>query len=562
MYLRRNSFAVIPLLVTLHAASHNALAQAPIGAGGQIQQIPPAPMLEKAIPEIPIPSRQAPIAALPSGARFPVNILHVTGETQYSEAELTTAAEFKPSNEMTLPELRTMAARITYYYNRHGFFVAQAYLPPQDITDGTVTIAVIEGHYGEINLHNQAPIADVVLINVLHGLNSGDLVSSAPLERRLLIISDIPGITVRSTLSPGSAVGTSDLTVDVTPGPRVDGSVEANNWGNPYTGAYLLGGTINYNEPFGIGDVLGLRVLGSTTGGLGYARAYYQAQVGDATVGAAFTAFYYHLGKQFEALDAHGTEEIASLYASYPVIRSYDNNLSVWVDFDERFFQDDIGATSTDDDKRASVLTVQLSGDHHDTFGGGGWSTYSLAGVVGDLDIETASALAADAAGPRTNGAYAKLVGSASRLQTLIGPLSLFGSIRGQLASKNLDISEQMELGGASGVRAFPEGEAYGDQGYIATLEARLLLPPLPPQVPGRVQLIAFIDTGYVTVNHTPFNGSGPNDLTRSGPGVGVIWSDPNNFALTVTYAYPIGPKATSYPDNSGQLWVQLVKYF
>jgi hemolysin activation/secretion protein len=157
---------------------------------------------------------------------------------------------------------------------------------------------------------------------------------------------------------------------------------------------------------------------------------------------------------------------------------------------------------------------------------------------------------------------YAKLSFSASRLQNIIGPLSLYGAIRGQVASKNLDISEQMELGGANGVRAYPEGEAYGDDGYVATLEARLLLPKWPEKLPGRVQLITFVDNGYVRVNNFPF-ASGPNDLTRTGVGVGVIWSAPNNFLVTATYAHLVGGvRATSYPDNSGMFWVQIVKYF
>jgi hemolysin activation/secretion protein len=554
--------AVVPCLFTVFAAGQSALAQVPIGAGGQMQQIPAPPPIERDIPSLPIPSRPAPAAAIPAGTRFPVRALHIAGQTKYFEAELIVAAEFKPGNDMSLPDLQAMADRITHFYNDRGFILARAYLPAQDITDGTVTIAVLEGHYGKIELHNEATVSDAVLTNVLGGLNSGDMVGGTPLERRLLIMSDIPGVAVQSTLSPGTDVGTSDLTVTVTPGRRVDGSAEASNWGNPYTGTYLLGGNINYYEPFGIGDVLGLRVLGSTTGDLAYARAFYQAQFGDATVGVAFTALDYHLGKQFSPLNARGTEEIVSIYASYPLIRSYNNNLSILADFDERFFQDNIGATPANVSKQASVLTLQLSGDSHDRFGGGGWNAYSIAGVFGDFDIKSGSARALDRAGPRTDGGYAKLVGSASRLQTLYGALSLYGSVRGQVASKNLDISEKMELGGATGVRAFPEGEAYGDQGYIATLEARLLLPPLPPSVPGRVQLIAFADTGYVTANQSAY-GRGTNDLSRSGAGVGVIWSDPNDFAVTVTYAYPIGDtKATSYPGNSGQLWVKLVKYF
>jgi hemolysin activation/secretion protein len=244
------------------------------------------------------------------------------------------------------------------------------------------------------------------------------------------------------------------------------------------------------------------------------------------------------------------------------LIRSYNTNLYVLVDFDERLFQDDIGATSSNIDKRASVISVELSGDHRDGFGGGGFSMYSVTGTFGDLDIASATARAADSEGGRTAGGYAKLSGSLSRLQNLVGPLSVYGSVRGQVASKNLDISEKMELGGANGVRAFPEGEAYGDQGYIATIEARLLLPRWPGPVPGQVQLIAFIDTGYVTAEQSPYV-SGRNDLTRSGAGVGIMWFETNNFAATATYAHIIGGSgATSYPDDSGEFWVQLIKYF
>jgi hemolysin activation/secretion protein len=559
---RSNRFVAAPLAIVLLAASHNAIAQAPIGAGGQIQQIPPAPVPEKATPELSVPQRHVPPIAAPDNTRFVVNSLQVTGQTRFTEAELIAAANFHQNRQMTLPELQSMAANITSYYNQRGYFVAQAYLPPQDITDGAVTIAVIEGRYGEINLNNHAPVSNVVITRVLDGLHTGDLVNAAPLERRLLIISDIPGVVVNSTLAPGAAVGTSDLIVNVTPAPRISGSVEADNWGNPYTGAYRLGGTINYADPFGIGDVVSLRALGSTTGGLGYGRISYQAQAGDATVGVAFTGFTYHLGKQFTDLYAHGNEGIASVYASYPIIRSYSNNLAVLVDFDERFFQDDIGVPSIGVGKRASVIIVQLSGDHRDSFGGGGWSTYAIAGTFGDLDIETQAARTADAETARTYGGYAKVSGSVSRLQHLIGPLSLYGEVRGQLAAKNLDISEQMELGGANGVRAYPEGEAYGDQGYIATLEARLLLPRWQGPLPGQVQLITFVDTGSVDIRHSPYGG-GQNNLTRTGVGGGIVWSQINNFAVTATYAHMVGgAAATSYPDDSGQFWVQLVKYF
>jgi len=557
------SFLKLGLIAgALFALSQNALAQVPIGAGGQIQQIPQAPALQKTIPDLPIQREATPALPLPAGPKFLVSSLHVTGQTHFSESELVATTGFKPGSELSLDDLRAMTAKITDLYNRSGYFVAQAYLPPQDIKDGAVTIAVIEGRYGKIRLDNKTNVSDGVINDVLDGLSSGDPVVSAPLERRLLIISDIPGVEVSSTLSPGTDVGTSDLTVGVMPGQRVTGSIQGDNAGNPYTGVYRAGATVNFNEPFGIGDVLSARFLASTTGGLIYGRASYQAQVGDATVGVAYTAFEYKLGRQFSSLDASGSEQIASVYGSYPLIRSYSNNLYALLDFDFRTFRDKIGATPSITNKQAWVVMPGISGDYHDMFGGGGWTSYAFVASFGSLDIRSPLARALDAATARTNGGYAKLSFSASRLQQLVGPLSLYGEVRGQIASKNLDVSEKMELGGAYGVRAYPEGEAYGDEGYMATLEARLLLPRWWEGLPGDMQAIAFVDTGSVTLNTSPWT-TGTNSATRSGAGVGLIWADTNNFTASATYAWELGnTRATSAPDHLGGFWVQIVKYF
>ncbi len=548
--------------VALLAASQSALAQLPVGAGGQIQQIPTAPAVQRSLPEFPVEQSKPVARSVGPGQRILVNSLHVTGESRFSEAELIAATDFKPGVELTLDDLRAMAAKITALYNASGYFVAQAYLPPQSIKDGAVTIAVVEGRYAKISLLNQTDVRDGAFQDVLDGLNAGDPVIIDPLERRLLIMSDIPGVEVGSTLAPGAVVGTSDLTVDVTPGQRVTGSVEADNWGNPYTGAYRLGGTVNFNEPLNIGDVLSARFLASTSGDMDYGRVSYQAQVEDATVGVAYTVFYYRLGEEFSYLDASGSEEIASLYGSYPLIRSYNNNLYLLLDFDFRTFQDKIGVTLSTIDKQAYVMSVGVRGDSHDNWGGGGWNAYSLIGSFGDLDIESPLDRAEDATTARTDGGYGKIYFSASRLQHVIGPLSVYGDVRGQVAFNNLDISEKMELGGAEGVRAYPEGEAYGDQGYIATLEARLLLPKWVESIPGDTQLVGFVDTGSVTFNHSPW-AQGKNDATRSGVGAEVIWAAPNDFSVTVAYAHELGDqRATSAPDRFGRFWVQLVKYF
>ena len=548
--------------VALVALSQSAFAQIPPGAGGQMQQIPPERVLQKkAVPPIRIEPVGTPASTAADSVKILVNSLNVTGQTLYSEAQLVAITGFKPGSEVSLTELRAMAAKIANHYRTNGYFVAQAYLPAQDIKDGSVTIAVIEGRYGNITLRNQTNLSDPLASGLLDGINSGDTVAIAPLENRLLLLSDIPGVNVRSTLAPGTEVGTSDLIVDVTPGRRVTGSVEADNAGNYYTGEYRVGATVNLNNPFGRGDVASLRLMTSGSG-MNYGRASYQAMFGKTTLGVAYTALNYELGKEFAPLRAHGTVEIASIYGSYPLIRSRNTNLYALAGFDAKTFKDEVDLTSSVTDKKARVLWAGLAGNHLDSFGGGGASSYSLTQTFGDLDIETPAALAVDAATARTNGHYQKLAYHAARVQRVTDRISLYGAINGQFASKNLDISEKMGLGGPYAVRAYPVGEAYSDEGYVVNLEVRLLLSKFFEDMPRQMHLVGFIDAGAVTHNRNPWT-NGDNDRTLSGAGIGLTWAEYNNFVVNAYWAQKLGNEvATAAPDKNGRFWIQLVKYF
>jgi hemolysin activation/secretion protein len=549
------------IAAALLATSQSAYAQQPPPAGAQLQQIPPVAVPQRPAPDIRIEQPGAPTDAVAEGARIRVNALRVTGATLFEEAELVAAAGFTPGTDLTLPELRNLAAGITRFYNRRGYVLAQAYLPAQDVLQGTVTIAVIEGRYGAIGVRNESGVSDDVARRITAGLNSGDPVAIAPLERRLLLLSDLPGVVVHSTLSPGAQVGTSDLTVDLARAPRLYGSLEADNAGNRYTGAYRFGGSINYANATGFGDLLSLRLLASTEG-LAYGRAAWQAPLGEATVGVAYTHMQYSLGREFEALDATGTADIFSAFASYPLIRSRAANLYALASFDAKYLTDEIGLVSQVSDKQVRAVTVGLQGDSRDAFGGGGWNAGSLFWTTGDLDIEDPLERAADGATARSQGGFNKLQYAVSRLQTVSGPLSVYGSLRGQMATDNLDSSEKMELGGAYAVRAYPEGEAYGDEGYVATIEARLMLDPWTRTLPGQFQLIGFVDAGEVDFAHDPWF-AGPNHARRSGVGFGLNWFGPQDLIIRASYARRLNDQvSTSGPDETGRAWFQIVKLF
>lgn len=531
-------------------------------AGSQMQQLPRVPVQQNSVPNVEVQQGVKPVIPKPEGIKIIVKQLKISGAPVYSEAQLLRVTGFKPGSELSLSDLRGMATKIADYYHNNGFFVAQAYLPAQDVKNGVVTIAVITGQYGNITLNNKTNLSNSLAKDLLGGLNKGDPVKSGPLESRLLLLSDLPGVRINSTLVPGASVGTSDLIVDVKQGPRLTGSIDADNAGNRYTGAYRGGATFFINNLSGHGDFASLRVLTSGPG-LNYGRASYQMQFGKASAGVAYSYLEYHLGEQYASLDAYGSQQIASIYVSYPLLRTRNNSLHVLLDYDEKIFQDKLGSVPSTANKRAHVLRTSLYGDHHDNFGGGGFDAYSLTLSSGFIDLQNAQVRNIDATTARTNGYFTKLAFYANRQQNLNETFSLYTSIYGQWASKNLDVSEKMELGGMYAVRAYPEGEAYGDEGFVFTVEPRMRLPKFSERMPGQMQLIGFIDTGTIITNTNSWAGWMNNRRTLSGAGVGLNWTVVNNFFVRGYYAHKLGSgEALSAPDRSGRLWIQAVKYF
>ena len=548
------------LPIALLGLSQQALAQQLPGAGSQIQQLSPAAVPQKAMPQIRIESGTAPGTSSADESKILVSTLRITGAKTYSESELLALTGFVPGVELTLTDLRRMAARITAHYSTQGYLAARAYLPAQQVTDNTVTIAVSEGQYGQIILRNQSKLSDRQAYSLLDGLKSGDPITNDSLESRLLLLSDTPGVEVKSTLVPGAGPGTSDLLVDIAPGRLVTGSVDADNAGNRYTGEFRLGATVNLNNPLGLGDVAGLRAVTSGSG-LKYGRFFYQVPFGKAAVGVAYSRLDYALGKEFAPLGANGVATAMGVYGSYTLLRSRNANLYAGLSYDHKTFQDRVALFSSVTDRKINVLTGNLYGSQLDAVGGGGVNSFSLSLSAGTLDIQTPAARAADAVSAGSQGAYNKLAFTASRLQQVTDSVSLFAGISGQGASKNLDPSEKMSLGGMDGVRAYPQGESFGDQGYLVNLEARLLLPKAE-SLPGRMHLIGFVDAGSVTFNKNPW-AVGNNQRSLAAYGLGLTWSEPGNFLVRTYYARKLGDDAaTSAPDRSGRFWIQGVKYF
>ena len=275
-----------------------------------------------------------------------------------------------------------------------------------------------------------------------------------------------------------------------------------------------MSGSIVLNNLSGIGDQLSASGLFSNHK-LGYGRLAYSMPIGSDGMRAAlaYSSTRYQLAREFAALDAHGRANSMSVTLAYPFIRRQRGLLSGSVSLESKRLSDRIGATETVNQKRARVLSIGLAGNFQDALGGAAASSVETSSF-GKLDIESPSALAIDDATVQTNGSYRKLTFAGNRLQRLTDTDQLWLAVSGQWAQKNLDSSEKFLLGGPGGVRAYPQGEGIGDDGYLVTVELR-------HNFGEALQGTVFYDSGSVKLNHTVYDINATNRRTLAGAGLG-----------------------------------------
>lgn len=511
-------------------------------------QLPSKQRLELNLPDA--PSSEATV----NGLRLHVSDFILQGNSAIASTELLALLSDLQGRTVSLSELQAGANRITVLYRERGYPLARAYIPAQEIDDGVVQIAVLEGRYGQVELLNSSRVSGAALAP-LNILKAGDTVHAAALERSLLLLSDTPGVEVQSTLKPGASVGATDLLVDVKPGQLVSGAIDLDNYGNRFTGEYRLGGTLNLNSPLGLGDLLTLRAMGSEKGQR-YHRAAYQLPVGPwaTQLGVAYSDMDYELARGFDGLDAHGNARITSIYAIQPLIRSRDFSLYAQLQFDDKRLKDDIDLFDSKSDKRSRVIIASLNGNSRDDLLGGGVNSFALAWSQGGLNIDGELNQLIDDLTAGTQGRFHKINPSLVRLQRLSNRFSLYTQLQGQWTDGNLDSSEKISLGGAYGVRAYPQGEASGDQGWLANIELRYALTDA-------WQLSSFLDHGQVRLNKNVWI-SGENHRSLSGAGLGARWAE-HNWQFSAVAAWKLGSEdPQSDVDRSPRVLAQVVRYF
>lgn len=529
-------------------------------AGSILQEIKPSPNTERhEKPSIVIDPQNTPQAS--DNTPIKVQTIRIEGNTLLNTPTLHALVADQEGKTLTLTQLNGLAARITQYYQAHGYPLARAVVPAQTMSNNTVSIRVIEAKYGKIQLSNKSPVKDSLLNATMAPLQSGAPVEEKTLDRTLLLLSDIPETQVNAKLKPGQETSTSDLDVEVSPRPQTFANVSADNYGNKYIGRTRLNGSLSIINPLRFGDTLS--ISGTTTGhGMDYARLGYDTLInGQGTrTGVSYSTVHYSLGDSASNLQAHGTADVGSIWMKHPIIRGKTSNLYGQVQYDDKTLKDRIDASDLKTDRQLHNWTLSLSGDLRDNILAGANSIWSLGLTSGEVHFKDDAAERNDTTSAGTKGSFSKWTMNFARLQGLSTNNSLYFNFAMQMADSNLDSSEKMSVGGPYTVRAYDVGAVSGDKGYQTTLELRHELGSIAQ---GQLQASAFVDAAHVQVNRTPWTSSTDNKANLSGVGLGLNWSGPKLWKANLYMAAKTGSTPALVGSTaSARMWLLVSKSY
>jgi hemolysin activation/secretion protein len=369
---------------------------------------------------------------------------------------------------ITLAEAFGIAAAISARYREAGFILSQAVIPPQDIRTvgvGVLRIQVIEGFIDKVTVTG-LPAAK--LQPYLDAVQRERPLRLATLERSLLLIGELAGVTAQANLRASATPNASDLEI-VTNQKRTEFSLSAHNRSTPSQGRARLEASAEVHGLIGDFDRHNLRWVTA-----GSKRLNLLAYSGDVPLGGnglklqlGASASRSEPATDLAAANIDTRSNNVSLGLAYPLLRSRRSNLSLRGGLNGYHNSADVAGARQSDD-RIRALRLGLTADYADAWGG-----------ISLLDLEWSKGLSAlgaskpDDANVGGDPQFSKLSAYAARLQSLGGNWSALLALTAQHSGDKLPTAEQLGLGGDTFLRAFDPSEVIGEKGAAGKLELR-----------------------------------------------------------------------------------------
>ena len=452
------------------------------------------------------------------------------------------------NKKVSIDDLYTIVSEITLLYRNNGYPAATAYIPEQNSKDGSIRINVEKGRLGDVIVENSSHLTDRIVKLLVSDLEKGEVIKTSKLES---IVGNIQGLGANAycMLKSGNKLGESDIVFSVEKIKSNNFSIYTDNHGSKSSGKYRTTVLWNTYNLAGNGEQITVSGLLSNEKQKNYSVQYNQIiDKNGSKLGIMLSNSDYELGNVYSELGAKGNSSSIGIYGSIPLKKRLYSRIDFKYGWNYRKLKDELTAFDYIIKKHSNSFNIGIDGIEKS---GKLFSNYDLSfcrGILGydDARIGSIPLLV------NNNGSYSKMFLNTAFNYSFNSNVNLLLTLQAQKAFNDLDSSEQFYLGGGNAVRAYPQGEASGDEGYQASLELNF-----KTKVKG-LDLALFYDIGHIKYSHSNSNYGG---TTLEGYGVGLRYNY-NGYWAKLDYARRIGlAKNTSDQANDkGRIWFVIGK--
>ncbi|WP_405046176.1 ShlB/FhaC/HecB family hemolysin secretion/activation protein [Pseudomonas serbiensis] len=203
------------------------------------------------------PAPQAPEAPVDTRC-FKIDVIELKGADSLSGSERDALLKPFLGECLGVAQLNDVLKAVTDHYIDKGWVTTRAYLPQQDLSKGHLEVLVVEGKLEKLRSEEGSGLTPRELDMTFPGRES-EVLNLREIEQMVDQLNRLPSNQAKMELTPGQAVGGSDVLVKNTPQKPWRTSLARHNNGQKSTGEQQWGAGFEWDSPLGLADQLSLR---------------------------------------------------------------------------------------------------------------------------------------------------------------------------------------------------------------------------------------------------------------------------------------------------------------
>ena len=521
------------------------------------QSLPPPEDLLQPLPPAIAPGQEA----LPGNATQTITVkrFEVVGSTVFSPERLAQVLAPFTQKPISVAELFQARSAVTQLYIDQGYITSGAYIPPQRLQGGVVTIQVVEGGLEAINVTgtrrlNPNYVRSRIAVNTSQPLNRNRLLESLQLLQLNPLIQNLS-----AELSAGSRPGANVLEVQITEAKSFNIQTAFDNGRVPSVGSFRRRLQLNEANLLGQGDGLSLGYT-NTDGSNAFDASYVlPLNPRNGTLSLSYgTSSSDIIERAFDFLDIESASRYYELTLRQPVAQTPTQEFAFGLTASRResnisSLLDTFGVAPSelspgaDEEGRTRISALQFFQE---------WTSRNSREVLAARSQFSLGIGALDATinSDPPDSRFFAWQGQAQWVRLLAPDTLLLIRSNVQLADRALVPIEQFSLGGLESVRGYRQDLLLSDNGAFASAEVRLPILRVS-QLDTVLQLTPFVDVG------TTWNSSGrsaPDPNTLASVGLGLRLSQSDRFTARLDWGIPL----IDVNDSTKRTWQENGLYF